>query len=128
MLALKWQEGFATRNESVDLQHHYFVDLINRVSTTIRETDDPGVHKRLFLEIIKYADFHFTSEENIVLTCKLPGLQRHHDRHAELLEELKHHTEDLLAGSYTADDFIQFLTNWFTGHTIYEDGKMFHGK
>lgn len=128
MLELKWQDGFATKNESVDLQHHYFVDLINRISTTLRETDDRKLHKKLFLEIVKYADFHFTSEENIAFTCKLPGLQKHHERHAELLDELKHHIEDLLAGSYSADDFTSFLINWFTGHTVYEDKKFFQGE
>jgi len=31
----------------------------------------------------------------------------------------------LSKGLTTADDFLGFLTDWFVGHTIYEDQKLF---
>lgn len=127
-MEFKWQDKFDTKQEAVNLQHRYFIDLINRISTILHGTDDLGSKKKFLLEIIKYADFHFTSEENIAFENKLPGLQKHHERHAELLEELKRHTEDLLAGSYTVDNFVNFLINWFIGHTVHEDIKLFQGK
>ena len=73
----------------------------------------------------KYADFHFTSEENIATSCNLPGVSGHHHRHQELLEEFNQHAEDLSKGSKTVDDFLGFLTDWFIGHTVYEDQKLF---
>ena len=36
-----------------------------------------------------------------------------------------HHAEDLNKGSKTADKFLEFLTDWLIGHTIYEDKKLF---
>ena len=39
-MELEWQLDYGTGIEYVDLQHHYFVDLINRVGINFRETND----------------------------------------------------------------------------------------
>jgi hemerythrin-like metal-binding protein len=124
-MELEWESDFETGNEYVDLQHRYFVELINRVGINFRETDDPAYKEKLISELGKYADFHFTSEENIATSCNLSGVSGHHQRHSELLEEFNHHAGDLKKGLKTADEFLGFLTDWFMGHTIYEDQKFF---
>ncbi len=122
---LEWQSDFETGNEYVDLQHRYFVDLINRVEINFKETNDVAYKEKLISELRKYTDFHFTSEENIATSCNLPGVSGHHQRHMELLEEFNHRAKDLSKGLTTVDDFLGFLTDWFVGHTIYEDQKLF---
>ena len=124
-MELEWQKDFETGNEYVDLQHRYFVDLIKRVSMNFKESDDDAYKERLINELRKYAEFHFTSEENIATSCNLPGVSAHHQRHQELLEEFNYIAEDLNKGKKTVDEFIAFLTHWFIGHTIYEDKKLF---
>lgn len=124
-MKLEWQQNFETPYETINLQHRYFVDFINRISLILQEDETLECHTRYLEEIIKYADFHFTSEENVAFKYNIPGLDEHHDRHGELLEELKHHAQDLLSRSYSTNDFVNFLVNWFIGHTVYEDGKMF---
>ena len=124
-MELEWESNFETGNEYVDLQHRYFVDLINRVGVDFKEANDVAYKEKLINELRKYADFHFTSEENIATSCNLPGISAHHQRHTELLEEFNHRAEDLSKGLTTVDDFLGFLTDWFVGHTIYEDQKLF---
>lgn len=121
----EWPSDFETGNEIVDLQHRYFVDLINRVGTNFKNTSDVAYQERLIIELKKYADFHFTSEENIATSCNLPGVSGHHQRHLELLEEFSHHAANLNKGTKTADEFLEFLTDWLIGHTMYEDKKLF---
>ena len=125
-MELEWESEFETGNEYVDLQHHFFVDLLNRVGINFRETDDAAYTDKLISELRKYADFHFTSEENIATSCNLQGVSAHHQRHLELLEEFNHHAEDLKKGLITVDQFLGFLTDWFVGHTVYEDQKFFN--
>ena len=124
-MEIKWESDFETGNEFVDLQHRYFVDLINRVEKNFKETDDDAYKEKLVDELRKYADFHFTSEENIATAYKLPGVSSHHQRHAELLEEFNENAGELRQGLKTVDQFLDFLTEWFMGHTIYEDQKLF---
>ena len=124
-MEFEWQLDYETGNEYVDLQHRYFLDLIKRVGINFNETNDAVYKEKLIIELRKYADFHFTSEENIATSCNLPGVSGHHQRHIELLEEFNHHAADLNKGLKAADDFLDFLTDWLIGHTIYEDKKLF---
>lgn len=124
-MGLEWDSNYETGNEIVDSQHRYFADLINRVAMSFKETDDDTYREKLISELRKYADFHFTSEENIATSHRLAGVSGHHQRHLELLEEFNHHAADLKKGSQTVDQFMNFLTDWFVGHTVYEDQKLF---
>ena len=124
-MEIKWESDFETGNEYVDLQHRYFVDLINRVEKNFKETDDNAYKEKLIDELRKYADFHFTSEENIAKSCQLSGINIHHQRHREILKEFNKQAEELKNGLKTVDQFLGFLTEWFMGHTIYEDQKLF---
>jgi hemerythrin len=71
-MEFEWQLDFETGNEYVDLQHRYFIDLIKRVGINFSESDDAAYKEKLIVELKKYADFHFTSEENIATSCNLP--------------------------------------------------------
>ena len=125
-MELAWESDFETGNEYVDGQHRYFVNLINRIRKSFSESNDIAYKEKLIIELKKYADFHFTSEENIATSHNLPEvISSHHQRHLELLEEFNHHAEDLAKGLKTIDKFLDFLTDWFIGHTIYEDKKLF---
>ena len=122
-MEFEWQTDYETGNEYVDLQHRYFVDLIKRVSINFKDSNDDVYKEKLINELRKYADFHFASEENIATSCNLPGVNSHHQRHLELLEEFNHHASDLNKGLQTVDEFLDFLTDWLIGHTLYEDQK-----
>jgi len=123
---LKWESSFETGNEYVDLQHRYFLDLMGRIRRSFKETDDVAYKQKLIVELRKYAEFHFTSEENIATSQNLTeDIRGHHQRHSELLEEFDHHAEELGGGLMTIDAFLGFLSDWFAGHTVYEDQKLF---
>ncbi|MDM8516413.1 bacteriohemerythrin [Desulfobacterales bacterium HSG16] len=124
-MKIEWQSDFETGNEAVDLQHRFFVDLINRIGNSFKESTDEDYKRKLIVELKKYAEFHFASEENIAKSLKLPGIANHHERHMELIDEFNDNADELEKGNKSFDDFIQFLTEWFTGHTFYEDQKLF---
>ncbi|MBF0621003.1 MAG: hemerythrin family protein [Magnetococcales bacterium] len=125
MMTFHWKKQFEVGRQEIDLQHHYFVELINRIETTLSTTDDPDRRQRLMMELYKYAEFHFLSEENIALSLNLPNVVQHHELHKELLEQIEHHIADVMAGLMSADAMINFLMEWFAGHTIHEDKRLF---
>jgi len=127
-MELYWVSEFEIGNEYVDLQHRYFLDLINRIGKNFRETNDGDYKRKLIIELHKYADFHFASEENIAISCGLPGVESHHQLHLQLLEELNQYAENLDKGLKTIDEFLEFITDWFLVHTQHEDRKFFKAK
>ena len=124
-MELRWVSEFEIGNEYVDLQHRHFLSLINRIRKNLRETSDEDYKRKLIIELHKYADFHFTSEENIAISLDLPGIKSHHQLHLQLLEELNQNAENLDKGLKTIDEFLEFITDWFLVHTQHEDRKFF---
>jgi hemerythrin-like metal-binding protein len=124
-MQLYWVPEFEIGNEYVDLQHRYFLDLINRIGKNFKETNDRDYKRKLIIELQKYADFHFTSEENIAISSGLRGVKSHHQLHSRLLEELNQFAENLDNGLKTIDEFLEFITDWFLVHTQHEDRKFF---
>ncbi len=124
-MELEWAPEFEIGNEYVDLQHRYFLDLITRIGKSFKKTKDDDHRRRLVLELHKYADFHFTSEENLAITCGLSGVESHHQLHLQLLEDLNQYAENLDKGLKTMDEFLEFITDWFLVHTFHEDRKLF---
>ncbi len=124
----EWNKKFETGHEEVDLQHHYFISLINRIHKEYDKTLDKDQQTSLLVELIKYADFHFTSEENIAFALQSPELEQHKERHKELLQETEKHIIELQDGSITIDQFASYLYEWFAGHTLYEDRKLLVAK
>ena len=127
-MKLYWVPEFEIGNEYVDLQHRYFLDLITRIEKNLRETTNDDCKRKLIIELHKYADFHFASEENIAISCGISGVKNHHQLHLQLLEELNQYAENLVNGLKTIDQFLEFITDWFLVHTQHEDRKFFKAK
>jgi hemerythrin len=120
---IQWKPSFETGVEEIDLQHHYFADLINRLSNILSVTEDKAYQGRLLNELIKYAQFHFVSEENIMFSMHCAGLEQHKKLHTELLNQLNIRIglfQEELSG---ADEVVGFLKEWFVTHTLGEDKK-----
>lgn len=125
MKPLPWDEKYAVGVEDVDLQHHYFLNLINRIQADFTTTTDAGFRQQILLELRKYADFHFLSEEILALGQGRSGLNEHRERHSELLAQLDSRADAIANNRQSSEEFFLFLINWFAGHTFYEDRILF---
>jgi len=124
-MQLYWVPEFEIGNEYVDLQHRYFLDLIMRIVKNFKETGDAYYKRRLMVELQKYAEFHFVSEENIAVSIGLSGVDAHHKIHIQVLDDLNHYAKNLDSGLKTIDEFLEFITDWFLVHTQHEDRNFF---
>jgi len=127
-MQLYWVPEFEIGNEYVDLQHRYFLDLITRIGKNFRATRDTDYKRKLIIELQKYAEFHFASEENIAVSIGLPGVEEHHQLHLQILEDLNQYAKNLDKGLKTIDEFLEFITDWFLVHTQHEDRNFFKSK
>ena len=130
---IEWSQDYELDIEDIDFQHHYFLNLINRLSDELEESDDLKHRAALISELNAYARFHFISEENIMYRAGYPQLDEHKKHHIELIEQLSL-KENMLAVKQTKDEareVIEFLTKWFLQHTVIEDklfSDFFHNK
>lgn len=113
---IAWHSDYETGVAEIDLQHRYFLSLIGRIESELRETDDPEYRKRLIEELHRYAKFHFVSEENIMFKLGYPELEKHHKHHIDLLDKLSSRSL-----SQDTNSLVAFLVTWFKHHTVEED-------
>lgn len=118
-----WGSAYEIGIEEIDLQHHYFVALINRLRDELG-SDDPEYRARLIQELDAYAKFHFISEENLMYRVGYPGLEAHALQHFALIDALSVKQVQFGQGETSVDEIIDFLGDWFVGHTRGEDRRI----
>ena len=122
---IDWKSEYALGVEDIDFQHHFFLDLVNRLADELEVGADLAYQTALISELNAYARFHFISEENMMLHAGYPELNDHHRHHAELLSALAIKEGELEMGrsDETVSSIIDFLVNWFMNHTTLEDRR-----
>lgn len=83
-----WSADYELGIEDIDLQHHFFFNLINRLARELLHTDDMQYRAELINELNAYAKFHFISEENMMRKSAYPHILHHQHLHVELIEQL----------------------------------------
>lgn len=124
MKKIEWSSDLETGNFEIDTQHILFVGLINKISQKVEEGADKNIIELLLTELLKYSEFHFCSEENIMLEHKYPDFEEHKLEHEKVLAELRNR---LFSLKYDYVDFNQlqdFVVSWFKGHTRKVDIKL----
>lgn len=123
---ISWQPGYNLGVEDIDFQHHYFLNLINRLADEFQRSDNQSFRILLVSELSAYARFHFISEENMMLRSGYPELEAHKQHHRLLLDQLsaKQALLEVRRSDQAFEDILGFLVNWFMHHTSQED-KLF---
>ncbi len=123
MSGLQWHSWFEIGHERIDFEHRIFLDLINTLQRCINRSNDNEIHRAL-VELKKYAEFHFVSEQNIMIECDYPDYDAHHVLHNALLGELDGYILAVESKTRSLEMMVSFLYDWFVTHTINEDLKL----
>lgn len=124
MIDIKWDSKFEVGHPRIDAEHRAFIDLIRAVSVEAERNCPKEKAMRLLLEVRKYAEFHFVSEENIMLDVGYPGYEEHREEHAWLLRRLEHETNLYYTDSAPLEELAHFMFDWFAMHTTVADKKL----
>ncbi|QSA96711.1 bacteriohemerythrin [Methylococcus sp. EFPC2] len=119
-----WDQKYEIGNELIDKEHQVFVELIRNVAYSIEDDAESDYIVRLLTEVEKYAEFHFLSEENIMISCRYPERERHRQLHLQLSRRLRDHIEAYQRGESEAVAVLEFLMDWFAQHTVREDLRL----
>ena len=118
-----WENKYELGVEDIDLQHHYFLNLINRIAQEIGRSRDDLYLNALVSELNAYAKFHFISEETMMVHADYPRYQEHRRHHLDLIQRLSIEEYNLLnrQSDERVEETLNFLTEWFLEHTNKED-------
>jgi hemerythrin-like metal-binding protein len=119
-----WDDKYVIGIEEIDRQHMDFVKLVRRFNIGTQKGIPVAVQLRILQELLKYADYHFTSEENIMLFTKYPDLRVQQSEHSKLLNSLDRRIDNYKRAPDHGELLSDFLWEWFVTHTQVEDRKI----
>lgn len=124
MKTVIWKDSLAVGNSEIDAQHKIFIGIIEKTAKAIQAETDKHLIESLLVELLKFAEFHFCSEENMMMELGYPGLTDHRKEHERALTELRRR---LFALNYDYIDFYNlesFLMQWFIDHSTGDDARL----
>jgi hemerythrin len=121
MVELLWQKWFEIGHETIDFEHKVFFSLIHKLQCIVEHCYDNSDSRRVVEEIQKYAEFHFTSEENLMIDAGYSDIAAHQLIHRTLMSDLREKIQLLDGGADNANEIVTFLFNWLLEHTVNED-------
>ena len=119
----EWENRIKSGHESIDQEHQIFFTLISNASKAA-ESQYSSTTRSLLIEIRKFAEFHFASEEELMVATSYPDYEHHRNAHIKLLESLQHKISEFDNETVQLNEITKFLFEWFTKHTTEADSKM----
>jgi len=95
--------------------------LFRKLDVAIKSHASDAVLRPIFLEVKKFVEFHFISEENIMRETGYPALEAHQKLHHELLLELNSMIAAIPSRREYPEDLLYFLGNWLINHIAEHD-------
>jgi len=128
MKFVEWCGLFVIGHPVIDKQHRELFRLANSFIDNIRHSAaDRNNAFRILNGLIKYAEDHFSEEEEIARQYKCPEeeLSKHEEAHAKLIEEIFEINDRLQkAESFEINSIEKFLREWLVMHVLNEDLKL----
>lgn len=114
--------GFAKCGyETLDLEHEVFVGILKRIYQAYEDNREFKIKDGLLSELHKFIDFHFTSENNMMLLSNDPNYKEHRKDHQLLKEKLGSIISVFTAEHLDLDDLIDFFSFSMRNHANYFD-------
>lgn len=126
--SLSWTEALTTGDESLDNQHKYLVDTLNKLGDAIKN----GYGKENILRILGilkfYASWHFEQEENSMEEYKCPAAEINKKAHAAFIVKFEnYHKEYVDSGGSDelAFKIHEAIVDWIVNHILVVDSELY---
>lgn len=124
MAFIEWSEKFLTGVKEADEQHRKLVELINELYEAMKQGKGREVLDKILDELVKYADYHFSTEETLMSKYGFPELAAHKKEHENFKVKIKEFLEKKAKGEVTLSiEVMNFLKEWLVKHIMGTDKK-----
>ena len=119
-----WHESFSVGIRKIDKQHQELINIMN----SLVENEDASGHSENIASVLdrmtRYAQFHFETEEKLMLEYEYPDYESHREDHTQFKMKTAKFCLDALQRKETLpDEVISYLRNWLTHHILRTDMK-----
>ncbi|MBC3861557.1 hemerythrin family protein [Undibacterium jejuense] len=121
---IHWEKTFVLNNDLIDTQHRILILLYRKLDIAIKANESRQTILRIMLEMKKFTEFHFVSEENLMHEIAYPDVDQHALVHTELLKRIESMLVKINRQQEFPEDLLYFLNEWISDHILHEDLKI----
>ena len=124
MALMKWQSTFETGILEFDNHHTHLVYLLNLTYNIVMLNAERDEVRAVLAELIKYVDYHFSTEERWMEEHNYPNLLHHKHEHKKLTDRVIEFNNDFENGKEDLTiELVNFLMEWLMDHILTTDSK-----
>lgn len=118
---IHWEKKYETGQSVIDIQHKLLFLLFRKLDIAIKTKQPEAILERIAIEVRKFVDFHFISEENLMIETDYPAIEDHQKLHSDLMIELNVMISRVVSHREYPEDLLEFLNLWLIGHISEHD-------
>lgn len=125
MALLEWTDKMSVGIETIDADHKKMLDLLNTLHMAVREKHPASAVRAVLQELIKYADYHFQAEEQLMRLARYPAFEEHKAKHDALRQQVLalDSSLDSMPENVMRVKTFDFLSEWLMRHILGDDMK-----
>ena len=119
-----WNDSFKVGLPAVDCDHLVLFSLLNQIDINIDSTNRTACLADVLGAVLKYVEFHFTHEEQMMYETLYPKRNEHCDRHRLFTLKINHFHHDVLFATDQINEarkLRQWILDWFQTHILTSD-------
>lgn len=121
---VQWKPELELGNSLIDTQHRMLMLLCRKLDIAIKTRQSEQTIQRVMLELKKFTEFHFISEQNLMHEIGYPDVVAHTQIHTTLLIDLQVELSRIRHRAEFPEDLLYTVYNWFSNHVVNEDLKI----
>ncbi len=122
MEAIDFTDALRTGIEEIDSQHEVLIDIHNELVEAMQKNHGNRVMNEILARLFQYSKEHFQDEEALLEAHHYPELQKHRQRHLDLVKSIRRYIfRHTRSGERITHEMVDFIGKWITDHIMVED-------
>jgi hemerythrin len=124
MPIISWSDALSVNIKEIDSQHQRLIEFVNRLHDSMKAGKGNAVLGPILSDLIKYTEFHFSTEEKYFQKYVYPEYLQHKKQHDELTQKAKDLKASFEKGKLNISiEVMNFLKEWLQNHILGSDKK-----
>jgi len=113
-----WDDQLLTGEETVDYQHKILFRVINDLIRAVNMSDDTSsiLVEVALDELLKYAGYHFSDEEELMKKKQYSGFGMHKAQHEMFVEKILVFKTRMNNNENIGKELVDFMFHWLINH------------
>ena len=119
MALFEWRNIYSVGHDELDAQHQKLFDIGNRFHDALTNGKHQIELHAIFMELIRYTQLHFATEEAYLREIRYPDYARHKENHDKLVKLVSNYAEQFEKKEAGVEQrAMNFIKTWLDGHIL----------